>query len=167
MSYNTIKLKKYVDIIDERTAAATITPGMLVELTTAGKVQAHSSAGQNAVPMFALEDALQGNEISDNYSSDDPVQCWVPQRGEEVYAILADGNNVSIGDFLESDGNGFLQKYTADTENWSGAESGSITIYSNQIVAQALEAVDTSGSSGEETSQTAIGFAQRIRVRIV
>jgi len=37
MAYNTIKLKKYLDIIEEYTPAASITPGMLLELTSAGK----------------------------------------------------------------------------------------------------------------------------------
>jgi hypothetical protein len=162
MAYNTIKIKKYLDIIEEYDAVAAITPGMLVELTSAGKVQAHSVAEGNVVPMFALENELEGDDIDDAYEADDKVQVWIPQRGEEVYAILADGNDVSIGDFLESDGNGYLQLHVADT--W--VESNTGTVYSMAIVAQALEAVGTGGSSGEESSLT-LGYARRIRVRIV
>jgi len=150
MAKNTIKLKKYLDIVNEYVAAGTITPGMLVELTSAGKVQAHSSAGEPVLPMFALEDELQGNGIDDNYSADDQVQVWVTVRGEEVYALLKDGENVSIGDFLESDGAGHLQKYAATT--------ATAIEYPASIVAVALEAVDLSNSA------VAVG---RIKVRVI
>lgn len=168
MAKNTIKLKKYMDVIIEKEAAAAITPGMLLELTSADKVQAHSSAGQNVVPpMFALEDELQGNGIDDAYASGDPVQVWVAQRGEEVYAILADGENVSIGDPLESNGAGYLQKHVADAESWdSAAPAGAITVYPSQIVGVALEALDLSGSSGEE-SGGALGYNKRIKIMVV
>lgn len=165
-SKNTIKVTKYSDVIEEKVAAAAITPGMLLELTSAGKVQAHSAAGQNVLLRFALENELEGEDIDDAYASDDQVQVWIPGRGDIVQAILADGNNVSIGDFLESDGNGYLQKHTADTESWGVSEAGAITAYTNQIVGQALEAKDLSGSSGEESSGE-LGYARRILVRII
>lgn len=168
-SPNTIKLKKYVDIINEYEAESTITPGMLIELTSSGTVQAHSTSGGNAAAMFALEDELQGNGIDDNYSDGDQVQCWNAVPGEEVYGILADGENVSIGDFLESNGAGLLQKHVADQESWESATpSFNIAVYPKQIVAQAIEAVDMSGSSGTESSgDLATGHNKRIKVRIV
>jgi hypothetical protein len=157
MAKNTIKVKKYSDVIEEYTATAVaITPGYLLELTSAGLVQAHSSAGGNvAPPMFALEDELQGNGITDNITASAKVQVWIPYRGDMVYALLKDGENVAIGDLLESAGNGQLQKYVADAET----SAGTTTIYGNQIVAVALEAVDLSASAN-----TAAG---RIIVRIV
>src|SRR6056297_3296955 len=157
MAKNTVILKDYLKIREEYEAAAAITPGYLIEMTSAGKVQAHSSAGQNMIHMFALEDEHQGNGISDAYSSGDQVQCWIPQRGDQVYALLDDGESVTKGDFLESAGNGNLQKYTADAEG--------VANYTNQIVGIALETVDLSGSSGEESS--ALQGDQRIKVRIV
>jgi len=169
MAYNTVKLTKYSDIEVEYDAVAAITPGMLLELTSAGEVQAHSSAGQNAFPYVALEDELQGNGIDDDYAADDKVKVWIPGRGDIAYMILADGENVGIGDFLESNGAGYLQKHSEDVESW---ESGSIqiartiTTYTRQIVAQALEAKDLSGSSGEESSGT-LGYNKRIKVRIL
>ena len=53
-----IKLKDYVGVMNEAVAAKTITPGMLLELTSAGKVQAHSVEGGDAMPMIAFENAL-------------------------------------------------------------------------------------------------------------
>jgi len=167
MAKNTIKIVKYLDVQMERVAAGTITPGMLLEYTSASKVQAHSTAGGNCLPRaFALEDELQGNGIDDNYSADDQVACWITQPGEQVYAILADGENVSIGDALESNGNGYLKKHVADVESFESAEPGSITVYPEQIVGIALEAVDLSDSSGAESSGT-LGYNKRIEIMTV
>lgn len=171
MPKNTIKLKKYLDVINEYTATAVaITPGMLIELITGCVVQAHSNEGQNVLPMFALEDELQGKGIDDNYAASDKIQCWVAVRGEEVYAILEDGETVVCGDFLESNGAGLLQKHTPDSADSDDA----ITVYSNQIVGIALEAVDLSTSSGEassegpglESSVETLGFNRRIKIRV-
>lgn len=166
-SKNTIKLKKYLDIINERVAAATIIPGMLIELIAAGTVQAHSTAEGNAFPEFALEDEMQGRDIDDNYAADDPVQCWSCQAGEEVYAILADGYTVVVGDWLASNGDGFLRLHVAETESWNVSEGGTVTVNPLQIVAQAIEAIDTGGSSGIEESSGGLGYNRRIKVRIV
>jgi len=141
MAKNTIKIKNYNNVREELVAAAAITPGMLLEVTSAGKVQAHSSAGGNALPKFALEDELQGKAIDEAYAADDQVQVWTPSRGDKVYAMLADGENVAIGDFLESDGNGKLQAHSPGSE---GLE------YPLGPVAIAREAVDMSDSSGAD-----------------
>lgn len=168
MAKHTIKLKKYSDNIVELAAAAAITPGMLLELTSAGTVQAHSTAGGNAAPIYiALEDELQGNGIDTAYVAADRVQTWIPYRGDEAYMILKDDTTaVVIGDLLESSGDGYLQKHVADVESFESAEAGAITVYPNQIIAQALEALDLSDSSGAESSG-ALGYNKRIKVRIV
>jgi len=166
MAYNTIKLKSYVDNISEAVANAAITPGMLIEPMSTGKVRAHATAEGNVIPMFALEDELQGKAIGDVYAAAAQVQCLIPQRGDEVYAILADGYDVDIGDWLSSNGDGYLREHAAETESWAVSEAGEITVHPLQIVAQALEAVDTSDSSGGESS-TALAYARRVRVRIV
>ncbi len=152
MARYTVKLKKYADIINEYDAVAGITPGHLLELTSANKVQAHSTEGGNAVAYFALEDELQGKGIDDAYIAADKVQVWVAGRGDEVYALLANGENVSPGDLLESAGDGTLKKHVAG--------SAGVVEYPLAIIAQALEAVDMSGSSGVDPSG-------RICVRIV
>lgn len=166
---HSIKVKNYSDVFEEFTATAVaITPGTLLEMDSNGHVQAHSTAGGNVLPpMFALEDELQGNDIEDNYAASAKVQVWIPGRGDQVLAILADGQNVSVGDALESNGAGYLQAHVADVESFESAEAGSITVYPNQIVGVALEARDLSGSSGEETESGTVGLNTRIKVRIV
>ena len=153
MSKNTIAVKNYLKIREEYVATAAITPGMLVEVTAAGTVQAHSTESGNVLPMVAGEDALQGKLITEAYVAEQPVQVWVPTRGDIANMILANGEDVAVGDFLESDGNGALKKHTAAT-------SGDITEAVQPIVGVALEAVDMSGSDGEDPSG-------RILVRIV
>jgi hypothetical protein len=137
---NTVKLKKYLDVNMEFDAGGTITPGHLIKLGSGNTVTSTVAEGVGALPkMFALEDELQGKTIDDNYVSGDPVQCWICQPGEVVYALLYDGETVVIGDPLTSKGDGTLKKATPAT-----------TDYDNTIVGIALEALDLSGSSGEE-----------------
>jgi len=161
MAYNTIKVKKYSDVIEEMVASAAITPGMLLIIESTGKVKAHNQADKDAFPIFALEDELQGKGIDDAYAANDPVQCWIPYRGDIVNAILADGQKVVIGDPLTSDGYGRLKKHVTDT----GASTVPWTVYPEQIVGYATEALDLSGSSGAEVSGP-LGYHKRLLVRI-
>ena len=164
--YHTIKLKKHADVIEEIVATSAITPGMLLGLDGSNQVVPHSVAGGNAIRMFALEDELQGKGINDAYAAADPVQVWFPGRGDEVYAILADGENIDEGDYLESNGDGLLKKHVSDVESFESAEPGSITVLPEQIVAQAVQAIDISDSSGAESSGD-LGYDKRIQVRIL
>lgn len=166
MSKFTIKIKKYSNVIEEFEAGGTIYPGMLVAVNSSGKVVAHSQADKDAIPMFALEDELQGKGINEPYVSGDRVQVWIPYRGDMVYGILADGENAVIGSFLTSKGNGMLQVHVTDFESWHASQAGDVSIYPLQIVGQAVEAVDLSDSSGAEESGP-LGYHKRIIIRIV
>ena len=137
----------------EKVANAVITPGNLIEVMSTDKVRKHASAGQNAERMFALEDDLQGNDITDDYAASDQVLLAVFKSGDRVNAILADGQNVVIGDELESNGSGELQKHTADS-------AGAVE-YPDAIVGVADEAIDSSDSA-----TTAVA-SRRIRIRII
>ncbi len=136
---NTIKIKKYSDVIEEYVAtAAAITPGMLLEITSGGLVQAHSVSEGDMLTMFALEDELQGKGITDNYAVSVPIQCWVPYRGDIVYARLANGLTAVVGSWLSSNGDGFLKIHATGSAAFD---------FPLGIVGQALEAVDMSDSS--------------------
>lgn len=166
---NTIKVKKYSDVIEEYTASGAITPGMLLELTSAGEVKAHSKAGQNVFKMFALEDELQGKGINDAYVSGSKVQAWIPYRGDEVLALLADGENVVVGDYLESDGFGRLRKIRRSAESWESADAypggGSHSIFTEHVVAVCIEAQDLSALDGSNSSLES--NSQHIKVKIL
>jgi hypothetical protein len=156
-TYQTIFLEGENPITREKIANAAIIPGHLIELMSTDKVRVHANAAQNAIPMFAIEDDLQGNDITDAYAAAARVKFVYPRRGDVIYALLADGQTASIGDFLESAGDGTLQVHAADIAESAEAQ----TIYTMPIVAQAIEAVDMSGSSGADPSTA------RIKVRVV
>jgi len=142
---NTIKIKNYSDVMEEGTANATIIPGMLVEQMSTGKYRAHSTPGGNVLPMFAVEDELQGGLISDAYDADDPVQIWIPGKGDQANALLANGENAAIGNFLVSNGDGYLKVLDLQSAD---SDDALAAIYGQQIVGTAVTAVDMSGSSG-------------------
>lgn len=152
MAYNTIVLKNYLNIFEEYTATAVaLTPGMLLEVTSAGLVQAHSTEGGVILPMVALHDELQGKEIDDDFAASAKVQCWIPQRGDQAYLLVADGETVSKGDFLISDGTGKVKVYTGD--------AASDVEYPNSIVGVALDDLDMTDSDDAEVG--------RVPVRII
>ena len=91
------------------------------------------------MPRFALEDDLQGNPMSEAYAASALIQYAFFQRGAQVYALLANTENVAIGDKLESNGDGYLRKFVED----SSAE----TIEVSSIIGEADEALDLSSSS--------------------
>lgn len=150
---NSVILKRYNKIEIEKVAVEAITPGHLVELTSADKVQKHSVEAGNAVPMFALEDGLIGNGITTDIAINETCMVWIPQRGDEVYAILTTGQTVVIGDLLSSKGDGTLKKHVPESSDYYDATD--VTVKPLQIVAQATEAVTTTGA------------VSRIKVRIV
>ena len=123
---------------EEFTATAVaITPGMLIEETSAGLVQAHSTEGGRGEAMFATEDALQAHTKTDNYAVSALISTIFPYKGSVVNALIADGQDISIGDELISDGAGALKAR-------SDASSG-VTV--QQTIAIAEEARDLTGSS--------------------
>lgn len=135
-------------------ASVDITPGMLIDYD-AGDVKPHAVAGANASPLFAVENALIGDNIDVAYTEDGEAVLFARcQKGDQVYALLKTGNNVAIGAFLESGGAGNLQAHTAPAIDEGG--SAEVTVYSQAIVARALEAKNNSS-----------GANVRIRVEVV
>ena len=126
---------------DEKTAGGAISPGHLIEIDSAGDVVVHSTEGGRAARLFAVEDALQGNTLDDDYADDDLVPCHHEYPGSEIQAFLKSGENVSIGDELISAGDGTL---IAD-----GSESSGVTVADR--IAIALEAKNLSGSGAVDT----------------
>jgi len=115
MAKNTIALKgDYVR--KEREANAGITPGHLVEVMNTGNVRVHATLGAQAQRAFALENDLIGKGVDDAYVAGDSVLYGVFVPGAEVYALLLTGESCSIGDFLESAGNGTLQVASSPVE---------------------------------------------------
>lgn len=162
MAYNTVILKNYGNNFGEFTSSEAISPGMLIEMVSgADTVKKHATEGGNAIKMFAVEDVFQGKGITDAYASGDQVRVWFPQPGDEVYAQIEDEQEIAKGDFLESNGAGYLQKVT----NVEVSSQAADVVYPLQIVAQALEKLELSSLSAAGSSDSPA--RQFCRVRIV
>jgi hypothetical protein len=131
----------------EALASATITPGMLIERLSTGKVAAHATAGGYGIAAFAIENEVYAGQgeaptIDTNYAADDLVQYGVFQPGQEVYALLAaNAAAIVVGDKLVSQGAGYVKK----------------VVTTDVVLAIALQAVDNSAG----------GTPVRIKIEIV
>ena len=100
---------------DEYEAGGTITPGMLCAINSSGNVIAHDVAEIQCPVVIAAEDALQGNEVSDDYSSGNTTTVLVPSKGTILNVLVKLGEACSIGDTLCSAGDGTFIKVEAAT----------------------------------------------------
>lgn len=81
-------------------------PGMLIELTSAGKVQKQSSADVYCQAAFVRENEVIGEGIDDLYADDETILYYIGRNGDEFYALLADSQTIVKGDILQSNGSG-------------------------------------------------------------
>jgi len=166
---NTIVIKEAgSNIREEYIANAAITPGMLVEIMSTGKVCAHASKKALAERMFAVEDSLQGKGIDDVYAATDQVPCAILRAGDWVNAFIRDGENLSIGDKVCSNGDGTLIKWeigSGNSSDWNEDNPEVLTSFAAAPVGVMMEAINLSGSSGTESS-TLVGD-RRALVRVM
>jgi hypothetical protein len=140
ISKNRIQVKNYGYNYEERDAgAAGILPGMLCMVDTDGDTIVHATEGGRTEVVIALEDSLQGNTVDDAYTVDNPVRLMLFRPGEEFNGLLEANQSIDIGEGLISAGNGKFK---------SATDSG---LSIDQIVAYAMEALDTSGSNPADT----------------
>ncbi len=93
-----------------------IVPGMLCEYANTDEVQPHASAAGFASPIFAIElPERAGADIDTPYDEDgETVLLGFFRPGDEVYAFVEAGANVSAFALLESGGGGSLQAGTTN-----------------------------------------------------
>lgn len=121
-------------------AGEAIIPGMLVETHTDGTLKKHAVDDGPAARRFAREADYVGYGIDRVYLDGERVPIWACEGTEWIYAWLANNENVAIGAYLSSAGNGALEAVGT----------------AGYVVARALEAVNnTSGGNA------------RIRVEVV
>ena len=138
----------------EAQADAAVTPGDLIKFSTNENLIRHDGAGQNAVPSFALSMELIGSGIADSYASGATTRYVVARPGDEIYALLASGQNVTKGAFLESAGNGALRAYS----NQSGQN-----VYAAAVLGTANE--DKNNAAGDASGPH--NNATRIRLEVL
>lgn len=147
MATRRVLLKGLYGVRDEGVATEAITPGHLVEEVAAG-IRKHAGAGLAAIPMFALEREMTGDDKDEAYAASDTVLFVVAQPGTQIHALVAAAAAaIAVGDNLESAGNGTVRKATTDTATDDTQR--------NSLVGKALEAVDNSAG----------GSAVRIKIR--
>jgi len=136
----TILIKSFYSVQVEGKAAAAITPGMLVERTSAAvdTLQAQAAAAANCQKMVALEDDLQGNDIDDAYATGAPVKARIALPGDELLLVLATSQVIVKGDKLESAGAGLVRKLNAGTPLFVAREAVTTTTATGRIIGEAL-----------------------------
>jgi len=135
---NRIHLKGDYRQEEAKAASSGIYPGMLVKMNSSGNVAIHATEGGWAEKCFVMEDALQGKTVDDVYTSGAIVTYIIALPGTEVNALIANHEDIVIGDILVSNGAGCLQK----------ASSAASATIDESIVAIAMEAM--SPDSGNE-----------------
>ncbi len=135
----------------ERDAGSAITPGMLVEINSSNDVIPHNTVGGICDKWVAVESAITGDDIDHAYATGEVVLFNACRQGDEVLLTVNDGEDVSIGELLESAGNGKVVV----------AEGESVGMLTASIVARALQAIDLTDSAGGDPT------FQRIRARIM
>lgn len=111
-------------------AAATITPGFLLQRTSENKCYPHGTVGGASQKMIAVE--KDGQSIDDTYVSGEDVSYKICRAGDHAYMILKDGEAVSVGSWCCSNGDGKLRNGSGSTYN---------------VVGEAIEAVTANGDS--------------------
>lgn len=111
---NAIQLKGPF-VASELPAAGTISPGMLVRQSSATACNVHATEGGYAEKMVAVEDALQGRTVADNYASGDPVQIHTQSPGAMTLGLLKAGYNYTAGALLVSAGDGTFMPYASSS----------------------------------------------------
>lgn len=101
---------KGTNVFEEFRAGGAIRPGDLVAINSAGQVIKHPSGSVfQAEKMFAVEDALQGNGIDDNYATGDLVFVYIAKPGDVIYGFLSGGEHATPNEYLVSNGDGALK----------------------------------------------------------
>jgi hypothetical protein len=108
---NLVNLKGPAVTVNEFHASAAITPGMLVELhsSTGTKVRKHATAGGATPKAVALTQEALNKGLSDDYATGDLVYYGIFNPGEIAYMLIGSGQNITVGDKLESAGTGALR----------------------------------------------------------
>jgi len=125
---------------EHKANSALVYPGMLIEIDANDEVAPHSTSGGKGLALVAAEDALQGKSADTIYEDDSIVTCYQFPQGSEFYGLVADGQDLEIGDPVMSNGAGLFIA-VGDT---SGADA-------DWVIAYMMETADLTGSNTENT----------------
>jgi hypothetical protein len=138
-SANTIRLNGPNGQMEEFVAASgsAIKPGMLVRKTTATAGNVHATSGGIGAVLIAHEDALQGYGTDDVYAVGAVVNCEYVLPGAKRHVLLKANENVALGDFLISGGDGtFIKTTGTPSQTFAIVEEASNVATTNLIAAR-------------------------------
>jgi hypothetical protein len=114
----TVHLGGPMVLSNEHVASAAITPGYLVELHSDSgtlKARANASATNQPTLAVALNQPEQNEGIDDAYAAGDLVKMGFLAPGSVFYGVIPSGQDIAVGDYLQSNGDGKLKEATAVT----------------------------------------------------
>lgn len=98
----------------EGIAGGASVPGMLVKLGSNGKYVVHATEFGDGELLVVGVDSFRGRDLSETvYADTDRIFIHTPKRGDLFLALLKDGQNVVVGDYLVSKGDGTFRKTAA------------------------------------------------------
>ena len=125
---------------EELKCTAALTPGMLCLKESTGQANVHNSAGDTAMVMVCLESEEKGDAVATATTINEQGKFGYFAPGQPFVARVANGDTVAAGDYGESNGAGYFQKYIED--------SSALTIEVSNIVCRYEEAgVGVSGGT--------------------
>jgi hypothetical protein len=136
---NTIFLGGSRTEVGDLAAAASITPGMLVERDDVGSVIRWKLATADIAgpPAVATEQASVNKGVDDVYATGDLMEVSIGHKGAAFWMLIASGQNIAAGDLLGSAGNGTL-KSGATVARFSALETKATVTVTTRIRVEAL-----------------------------
>lgn len=105
-------------ITDDLAASAAISYGYLIERHSDSGVlkwKANASATNQVEMAVALDEPELNQGLSGAYAAGDLVKAWHLQVGDVFYGVIPSGQDIAIGDLLQSNGDGKMKEATAAT----------------------------------------------------
>jgi hypothetical protein len=150
----TIVVKGGEEAVEALANEANIYPGHLMDLLSTGKVQMNDTVAQPIERIVAIEDYLQGNDIANAYTNGERVSMRKFLPNDVALLVLADGENVAIGDYVEPTTGGEVKKLAVNSDGVTVTNKAA-------VLGVAVTAVDASDSA-----TTALA-SRRIKIRFV
>lgn len=103
-------------LVNDEVTGVAARPGMLAQTYDDGGVskwRPHASAaGTFAQKAFYIEQIEMNKGVDDDYAIGDLAKVGIMRPGCLVWALVPSGQNIVPGDFLESNGDGYLKEGT-------------------------------------------------------
>lgn len=127
---NTIHLGGDGVLVNDLVAIETITPGMIIERQNDSgtlKFGVQDTASEDCARIFALNQSMLNKGVDDNYAAGDLVEAIVAKPGCVIWGLIASGQNITQGQYLEAAGDGTFKVYNAGVRLASALESKNAT----------------------------------------